>query len=98
MVGEKGERHSELIDRTNSIGIDFLRTDLRAALTFIQVAETSSSWESRDRNYRKALEGYRAVVHFLPRLVPSPKELAEIETKLEEIKLQLERAGFPVSS
>ncbi len=98
MFPGKQEKYSELMDSTNSIGIDFLRTDLEAAQTFINVAETSSSPETQVRNYGKALEGYRTVLHFLPRVLPSPEELADIRGKLEKIKLQLEQAGFPCTT
>ena len=86
------------MDRTNSVGVDFLRTDIEAALTFIQVAETSGLPETRARNYCNALEGYRAVLHFLPRVVPTADELASMREKLERIRVKLEKAGFSLSS
>jgi len=91
---DRHEEHAELMDRSNSIGIDFLCTDIQAALTFIQVAETSGSMETRVRNYGKALEGYRTVLHFLPRVSPSPEELASMQDKLEQIRVKLAKAGY----
>lgn len=93
MGADRNQKQAELMDRTNSIGIDFLRTDIETALTFILVAETSSSLESRERNYGKALEGYRTVLRFLPRVMPSPEELASMHNKLEQIRVKLEKAG-----
>ncbi|WP_109489031.1 hypothetical protein [Occallatibacter savannae] len=95
MCADQHQKNAELIDQTNTIGIEFLRTDIEAALTFIQVAETSSSPENRVRNYGNALEGYRTVLHFLPRVLPSPDELADMQAKLEQIKTKLQQAGFP---
>jgi hypothetical protein len=92
------QKYSELIDQSNRTGIAFLLTDLGAALTFIQVAETSSSPETRVRNYGKALEGYRTVLRFLPRLLPSAEELEQIQHKLEQIRLLLEQAGYLVAA
>jgi len=94
MYLDSGEKHSRLIERSNAIGIDFLRTDLVTALTFIQVAETSNSPETSTRNFRKALEAYRAVLHFLPRLLPSTAEFEEIRSKLEQVRLHLVQAGY----
>lgn len=98
MSADPHHKHAELMDQTNSAGIGFLRTDIEAALTFIQVAETSSSPETRVRNFGKAMEGYRTVLHFLPRVVPSPEELADMHHKLDQIRLHLEQAGFPVTN
>ncbi|MBS1802236.1 MAG: hypothetical protein JST28_02660 [Acidobacteria bacterium] len=98
MFSDRNDKHSGLMDQTNKVGLDFLRTDLEAALTFIKVAQTTSSSESRSRNFGKALEVHRTVLHFLPRLFPSPEELKEIDSKLEQIKLKLEQAGFPVGT
>lgn len=92
------QKHAELMEHTNEIGVDFLRTDIEAALTFLQVAETSSSPETRVRNYGKALEGYRTVLHFLPRVVPTAEQLEEMHLKLDQIRQQLEQAGFPVAT
>jgi hypothetical protein len=88
-------KHSDLIERTNRAGIDFLFTDLEMAFTFLHVAETSTSSQARERNLVKAQEGYRTVLHFLPRVVPSPIQSAELHEMLEKLKHRLEEAGLP---
>jgi hypothetical protein len=86
--------HRELIERTNRAGVDFLFTDIEMAFTFLHVGETSNSRESRDRNFRKALQGYRTVLHFLSRVVLLPGERADLEQKLHKLKTRLEEAGL----
>jgi hypothetical protein len=73
--------------------VDFLFTDIEMALTFLHVGETSTSRETRDRNLGKALQGYRTVLHFLPRLVMSPVQRTDLQQKLHNLKSRLERAG-----
>ena len=92
------KKHSELIEETNRIGGDFLKIEAEAALTFVQVAETSVSPESRARNYANALLGYRTLLRYLPRVVLTQKEASEIQEKLEKLKVQLEQGGCSVGA
>ena len=92
------KKHSELIEETNRIGGDFLKIEAEAALTFVQVAETSVSPESRARNYANALLGYRTLLRYLPRVALTPRETFEIRRKLEKLKVQLEQGGCSVGS
>jgi hypothetical protein len=85
---------SELIERTNRAGVEFLFTDMEMAFTFLQVGETSTSRETRDRNLANALQGYRAVLHFLPRVVMSAVEMVDLQEKLQNLKSRLEQAGI----
>lgn len=85
---------SRLIQQTNQIGIDFLLTDLNTGLTFLQVADVTSSPESRTRNLDNAYEVYRTVTRLLPRVVISPGERLQIQKKLEDLRNPLERAGY----
>jgi len=87
-------KHSELREQTNRIGIDFLFAELEMALTFLQVGESSDSQESRHRNFEKALEGYRTVLHFLPRVVPSTDQQAQLQLQMEKVKHRLEEGGY----
>jgi hypothetical protein len=85
---------SELIERTNRAGVEFLFTDVEMAFTFLRVGETSTSRETRDRNLANALQGYRAVLHFLPRVVLSPVQEIDLQEKLHNLKSRLEQAGI----
>jgi hypothetical protein len=84
----------ELIEQTNRAGVNFLFTDIEMAFTFMDVGETSSTHESRQRNYGKALEAYRTVLHFSSRVVMLPAEKEDLEQKLHKLKSRLEEAGF----
>jgi hypothetical protein len=94
MSANQNEKHSDLMERANTVGIDFLKTEIQTAFTFIQVAETSSSPETRARNFGLALKGYHAVLHFLPRLVPTPDERTEIDQSMGKLKQRLGEAGY----
>ena len=93
MIVYSGKKHAELIEETNRIGVDFLKIEAEAALTFVRVAETSTLPENRARNYANALLGYRTLLHYLPRVVLTAGENSEIRAKLERLKLQLEQGG-----
>ena len=86
--------HAELMEQTNRIGVDFLKVEVEAVLTFIRVAETSTSPVTRARNYGNALIGYRTLLHYLPRIVLTKGEMSEFRQKLEDLKLRLEEAGY----
>jgi hypothetical protein len=51
-------KSSQLIERTNRIGVDFLFTELKTGLTFLQVAHTSDSSASKKRCLDKAFSAY----------------------------------------
>lgn len=88
------KRSSQLIARTNRIGINFLLAELNAGLTFLQIAPSTDSANGRGRQFDKALKVYFTVVRLLPRVVLTSREEAEIQDKLGELKRQLEGAGY----
>lgn len=88
------QKSARLIENTNRIGVDFLFADLATGLTFLQVALTTTHSEGRTRNFDKALQAYRTVLRFLPRVVPSPNEQLTIQKMLQELKTGLEDAGY----
>ncbi|HEY1578677.1 MAG TPA: hypothetical protein VGF82_16535 [Terracidiphilus sp.] len=98
MESRPDKKSSDLIANSNQIGVDFLRTDLDAGLTFVSVAKTTTCLETRARNFSKALKAYETVLRFLPRVTPSVGEQTEIMSKLEDLRADLERAGFPCQS
>ncbi|HEV2273769.1 MAG TPA: hypothetical protein VGR96_06355 [Acidobacteriaceae bacterium] len=88
------ERTSNLIEQSNRIGVQFLLADLNTGLTFTQVASVTESAVGRTRNFDKALEVYRTVTRLLPRVLPSPDEQLQIQTRLGDLKCRLEQAGY----
>ena len=85
---------SNLIHQSNRIGIEFLLADLATGLTFTEVAAVTSSVEGRARNWDKAREVYRTVMRLLQRVSPSPEEQSQLQSRLEELKRRLEKAGY----
>lgn len=94
MVVHTEIKHTELMEQTNRIGIDFLKVEVEACLTFIRVANTSNSSSIRARNYGNAVIGYRTLLHYLPRVVLTKRENLDFRRKLDDVKLQLQQGGY----
>jgi hypothetical protein len=88
------DRSTQLIERTNRIGIQFLFTDLDVAMTLLRSAFSIEPAEPRKRNLERAHEAYRTVVRLLPRVVPSAEERMELERKLNDLRSRLKEAGY----
>ena len=84
----------ELLRNTNNTGIDFLLTDLDAALTFMDVAAVSGIGETKKRNYENAYHAYRTVLRLLDKLDPDAAQRAVINHKLVLLKERLEQVGY----
>jgi hypothetical protein len=80
----------ENIEALNHTGADFLTTDLDVALTFMEVAHTSSDEETVSRNHRNACKAYETVLEFLSKLTLIPSERQAVESKPIVSKARLE--------
>lgn len=89
---------SELLQKSNRIGVQFLLAEVETGLTFLKVAATTSREEGRARNLQNAGEVYRTVQRLLPRVTPQPEEKRQIESKMVEIREGLLQAGCPVEA
>ena len=78
---------------SNRIGVQFLFTDLKVALTFLAVASTSGDLETTRRNWRNARKAHDAVLHLLQGLTPTEEELQSINEKLSALRLRLQAVG-----
>jgi len=76
--------------------IDFLVNDLDLALTFTQLAETSSSVETRERNYGNARKAYDDVLRYRHNLRADVEQQATIDLKLAMLRERLIAAGHEV--
>lgn len=74
---------------------EFIIADLKLALTFLEIAGTSSVTETVRRNQKNARTAYDAVLRFLPRCIPalSAAERQAIEDNLRNLKNGLEQLG-----
>jgi hypothetical protein len=71
----------------------FVIADLDAALTFMDLADTSGIVETKRRNHRNARKAYDTVIGLLENLVPDTAQQAEINLKLATLKNRLVAVG-----
>ena len=88
------ESTRRIMYESNQIGLEFVLLNMAAAQTMLDVADTTSSEETRTRTRRYALLAYEVALHFLPRLSPSEKEKPELEARLNELKRRLVSLGY----
>lgn len=87
---------TRLREESNRIGIDFLLTELDTAFTFLDVAKTTGSPETRVRNRSNAHEAYVIAQRMQTRVVMEPRQKAMFDEKLELLKETLQDLGFEV--
>ena len=83
---------SKLESDLNQTRVETVLADLKVALTFADIAETSSDTATRKRNrenVKKAIHDIRDVL--LPLCSPDESQSAEIDRKLGELQQRLER-------
>ena len=78
---------------TNQLGVDFLFTECGLAVTFLNVADTTTIPATAQRNRGNARKAYDAILRYRPRLVLSAAETQSIEDKLSVVRTQLEAVG-----
>jgi hypothetical protein len=81
-------------DRTDAAATDFLVTDLDLALTFMDIAETTTIEETARRNREKARHAYNTVKGFLSRPTLRHVDRGSIETRLARLKARLDAVGY----
>jgi hypothetical protein len=94
MLSRIDYKSSQLIERTNRIGVQFLFADLDLGLTFLGIALSTGSPAFRSRSLDRAGEVYRTVTRLLPRVVPTPAERVDLQNKLSELRNRLQAAGY----
>lgn len=87
----------QIVEQSHRIGVQFLLTDMNAALTFLDVAEVSESTDVRARNRNHARTAYQTVLRLLPKISPSADERSALEQKLNTLRNRLRRLGCLVS-
>jgi len=75
---------------SNQVGIQFLRTELKAGHTFLDIAGGTDVETTRLRTARVAKRAYDRVAVLMPRLNLSISERDELKGKLEDLKRRLE--------
>jgi len=87
---------TRLHNESNKIGTEFLLTELDTAFTFLAVAETTSSNETRDRNRRNALEAYKSALRMQTKVVMEPRQKSSFNQKMADLKKRLEELGLGI--
>jgi hypothetical protein len=84
------------VAQANASGVAFLLVELDTALTFMDVAGASRIAETVRRNRENALEAYRTVQRFLPRVKPNAAQRKVLNEKLAVLKARLQESGLVV--
>ncbi len=84
------------IEELRQTGAQFLQTDLRAALTFTDIARTSEVNGTRERNVQNAAKAYASVCRLIPKLRLLPQQATPVEELRLELRRRLEELGVTV--
>lgn len=84
----------QILDESHRIGVQFLLTDISAAMTFLDVADTTQSQETRGRNHQLAMTAYETVLRLLPKVIPSEHEWVELQTRFAALRDRLISLGY----
>lgn len=87
---------TRLQEESNQIGIEFLLTELDTAFTFLDVAQTTASAHTRERNQKHACEAYDMARRMQARVVMEPTQRDAFKDKLSLLKKRLEDLGHNV--
>ncbi len=77
-------------------GTEFLRAELLAGMTRVNIAQNASDESKKRRNRCEARKAYDAVLRFLPQTFLSQDEKEQIDSKLAELKSALRSLGEEV--
>lgn len=88
----------QIMKQLNRVAVEFLIADLTVALTFLDVAETTGSEETRKRNHQNALAAHGVVSRLMPRVSPSAAERPTLEARLAELRGRLATLGYDLGS
>lgn len=83
---------AHLRDDSNKIGVEFLLTELDAALTFLAVANATGSPETRERNHEHAREAYDTARRLQPKVSMQPDQKQTFEEKLALLEARLQES------
>lgn len=81
----------------NQISVDFLINDVRIALTFLDLAETTKIARDRLRRIGEAKQAYDSILSFLPCATPTDEQKEVLSRGLKVLKERLRVLGvsFP---
>ena len=80
-------------ERMNRVSVDFLKTDLETALTFVKIARQTRDDLRRKRNCRAARKAYDTVAKLVTKVELSAENGRVVRLGLAELKKELEALG-----
>jgi len=85
---------SKLKNQSDEMGTKFVVTELRLALSLLDIAGHSFNRERRKRMCNDAKRSYELVFQALPHFTLSKEDQVEIDAKLHELRSRLNRLGI----
>lgn len=80
---------ARLHEDSNKAGVEFLMAELDTAMTFLDVAETTSSEENRSRNCGNARIAYETVMRMRERVLLDGGQSQALDQKLADVRKRL---------
>lgn len=77
----------------NRVTVDFLKTDLQTAFTFVKVARLTKDGFRRERSCRAARKAYDTVTRMAPRVEFRPNDSLFVTRELAYLKRELQSLG-----
>ena len=93
---QNSDSASNLSD-SNYVGVDLQITDVKLALTFLDLAETTNVAADSFRRVAEAHKAYTSILHFLARLTPTEEQSLLLSDMLGTLKTRLLAAGVQIS-
>jgi hypothetical protein len=79
-----------VLEESNRIGIEFLRTELEAGHTFLDIADVTDVETTRKRTRQHARRAYDLVLRLMVRLNLSLADEDELHCKLNDLRRRLD--------
>ena len=86
----------QLSRRVEAGRVEFVMTELDVAITFCEVALSTSDPAKKERNIENALKGYETALRFSPKPQQSLKNDRQFQRRLGDLKGRLHQLGREV--
>jgi hypothetical protein len=80
-------------ERMNRASVEFIRTDLETALTFVKIARETLDVSRRKRTCRAARKAYETLAKFVHKVDLSAEYAQQVSLGMKQLKSELESLG-----
>lgn len=87
---------SKIIEQSNQAGVGFLMVEIDAALTFLEVANTTTNKETAGRNRDNAHLAYKTILRYVDRVRLEGADQVDFKQKFLKLQSGLIEAGFTI--